>query len=222
VRPLAVLRPEPGASATVERARALGLEAFAAPLFIIEPVEWLLPDTTQYDALILTSANALRYGGMKLKALRSLPLHVVGPATAQAARQAGLEPANVGSGGIDELLSELPRDLRMLHPCGENRREPVDAMRRITPLPVYRSTTIARPAGAERLTGVVALVHSPRAGERLAEIAPSKASMIVAAISPAAAAACGNGWEQVAIAEGPRDDALLSLGALLCKQLRPK
>ena len=28
-----VLRPEPGASATVERARALGLDAVAVPLF---------------------------------------------------------------------------------------------------------------------------------------------------------------------------------------------
>ena len=40
MRRVLVLRPEPGASATVERARRLGLDAVAIPLFEIEPVAW--------------------------------------------------------------------------------------------------------------------------------------------------------------------------------------
>ena len=44
MRRLLVLRPEPGASATVERARALGLDAVAMPLFEVEPVAWDAPD----------------------------------------------------------------------------------------------------------------------------------------------------------------------------------
>ena len=38
MRRVLVLRPEPGASATVERARERGLDAIAAPLFEIEPI----------------------------------------------------------------------------------------------------------------------------------------------------------------------------------------
>ena len=39
-----VLRPEPGASATVKRARERGLEAIAIPLFEIETVAWDVPE----------------------------------------------------------------------------------------------------------------------------------------------------------------------------------
>ena len=45
MRRVLVLRPEPGASATVERARARGLDAFAVPLFAIEPLDWDVPQS---------------------------------------------------------------------------------------------------------------------------------------------------------------------------------
>ena len=57
---LLVLRPEPGASATVAAAGALGWQAISAPLFVIRPVE---PDRTGHtgpEALLFTSANAVR------------------------------------------------------------------------------------------------------------------------------------------------------------------
>ena len=44
MRRLIVLRPEPGASATMERARERGLDPVAMPLFEIEPVAWHAPD----------------------------------------------------------------------------------------------------------------------------------------------------------------------------------
>ncbi len=43
MRKLLLLRPEPGLSASAERARALGLEVIACPLFRVEPVEWQAP-----------------------------------------------------------------------------------------------------------------------------------------------------------------------------------
>ena len=39
-----VLRPEPGARTTLELARKMGLDAVAAPLFVIEPVDWKVPE----------------------------------------------------------------------------------------------------------------------------------------------------------------------------------
>ena len=86
MRRLIVLRPEPGASATVERAQALGLDAFAIPLFRVEPIAWTAPDAGQFEGLLLTSANAVRHGGDQLERLRGLPVYVVGEATAEAAR----------------------------------------------------------------------------------------------------------------------------------------
>ena len=91
MRPLLVLRPEPGASATVKRARELGLEPVAAPLFEIEPLPWEAPEPGGFDALLLTSANAVRHGGSKLAKLRGLRVYAVGDATAEAARESGFD-----------------------------------------------------------------------------------------------------------------------------------
>ena len=61
MRRVLVLRPEPGAAATVKRARARGLDAVAIPLFEIEPLAWEAPPAGGFDGLLLTSANAVRH-----------------------------------------------------------------------------------------------------------------------------------------------------------------
>lgn len=221
MRPLAVLRPEPGASATLARAEAMGLDAFALPLFAIEPVPWTIPDPRAFDGVLLTSANAVRQAGAGLHSLNALPVHAVGKATAIAAAEAGLAVESVGSCGVEELLASLP-PLRLLHLSGEHRRTPSTPRQQLTFLPVYRSAALPDPSGLERIVGAVALIHSPRAGCRLAELLPERSRTTVAAISAAAADACGSGWERVGVAERPGDEAMLSLAATLCKHLPPK
>jgi uroporphyrinogen-III synthase len=221
MRRLLVLRPEPGASATIERARQRGLEAIAAPLFEIEPVAWDVPDPTSFDGLLLTSANALRHGGPGIEALRGLPVYAVGESTAEAARSAGFIIARTGASGVDDLLDSIAPGLALLHPCGEHRREPSAALHPITRVTTYRSRTLEAPdLGAA--PGTVALVHSPRAGERLAALVAARGAMRIAAISPAAAAAVGDGWDMVGTAEQPNDDALLALAARLCNKPSPQ
>ena len=56
--PLVVIRPEPGNAATCAAARALGLEAVAAPLFEIEPVGWAVPEG-RFDAILAGSIHPL-------------------------------------------------------------------------------------------------------------------------------------------------------------------
>ena len=90
MRRVLVLRPEPGATATVRQARERGLDAVAVPLFEVDPMAWEAPDPFGFDGLLLTSANALRHGGDRLQSLRGLPVYAVGDATAEAAREAGL------------------------------------------------------------------------------------------------------------------------------------
>jgi uroporphyrinogen-III synthase len=215
------LRPEPGASATVERARARGLKAVAAPLFEVEPLAWQAPDAAAFDGLLLTSANAVRHGGQELLKLRGLAVYAVGKATADAAREHGFDIAAAGDSGIDRLLDSIAADLTLLHPCGEDRREPADARQRIRPIAVYRAKPVEAPDLASA-DGAVALVHSPRAGRRFADLVRERGSIAIAAISSAAAEAVGNGWQKVETALEPTDDALLALAARLCNNPPPE
>lgn len=212
---LLVLRPEPGASATVKRARERGLDVIAIPLFEIEPVVWEAPQATDYDGLLLTSANAVRCGGGGLGRLRPLKVYAVGEATAAAARELGFNVAVVGDSGVEALLGSLDRELRLLHLCGADRKDISGARQTIAPLEVYRSRPIDG-LDLSAAANAVTLIHSPRTGQRLAELASNRASITIAAISEAAADAAGPGWKAVAVAEQPSDDALLALAEQLC------
>ena len=221
MRRLLVLRPEVGAEATVAKARAAGLEAIATPLFRIESVEWRAPDAGSFDGLLLTSANAVRNAGEQLEDLRGLKVYAVGEATAEAARSAGFDIAASGDSGIDRLLDSIEADLRMLHLCGAERREPRDARQAITPLTVYRSREIDQP-DLSPAPGQLALIHSPRAGMRFAELVKDRTTIAVAAISTAALEAVGEGWEMAEAADAPNDDALLALATRLCNKPDPE
>jgi len=216
-----VLRPEPGASATLARARELGLEAVAVPLFEIEPVGWEAPEANGFDGLLLTSANAVRCGGDQLQELRGLKAYAVGEATAAAARDAGFDIAATGDDGVERLLGSIEPDLRLLHLCGEDRRAAQDARQTITPLAVYRGKQIDRPQ-LPQPAGSIALIHSPRAGRRFAELVTDRSGAVIAAISAAAAEAAGAGWKSIEVAERTEDEALLALAARLCNNPSPK
>ena len=217
---LLVLRPEPGASATAERARTLGLDPVVVPLFEVEPVEWEAPEPGGFDGLLLTSANAVRHAGGKIEGLRGLKAYAVGEATAEAAREAGFDIAATGDAGVDRLLGSIESDLKLLHLCGEDRIES-DARQSITPLVVYRSKAVDAP-DVSAAQGGIALIHSPRASRRFAELVSDRSSTVIAAISDAAAKAAGDGWKQVAVADQPSDEALLALAQSLCNKPDPE
>jgi uroporphyrinogen-III synthase len=217
MRRILVLRPEPGATETIRRAREAGLDAIAVPLFEIEPLEWTAPEASGFDALLLTSANALRHGGEQLQSLRAIPVYAVGEATARAARDRGFDIAAVGDAGVDRLLGSIETDLRLLHLCGEDRKAPDGAAQEITAIPVYRAQEVDE-ADLSKAPGSVALVHSPRAAKRFAELVTGRDTISIAAISAAAAEAAGAGWEAIESADEPTDDGLLALAARLCNK----
>lgn len=217
MRRLLVLRPEPGASETAARARALGLEPVATPLFEIEPIAWEAPDPAGFDGLLLTSANAVRHAGERLKQYRGLQVYAVGDATARAARDAGFGVAATGDSGVDRLLGSIDGELRLLHLCGEDRREPAEAAQEIRTVAVYRARPVETPDLGPAVDAV-ALLHSPRAARRLSELVEARGRTIVAAISAATAEAAGEGWEKVATAGEPTDEALLALARRLCNK----
>jgi uroporphyrinogen-III synthase len=224
-RMLLVLRPEPGASATAARAAALHLPAVVAPLFTIAAVTWVPPDLAEFDAVLLTSANAARYGGEQLARYTALPVYAVGAATAAAARSAGF--ATVISGdrdGTAMVARAAANDVcRLLHLTGREHlsadHPAVTIDRRI----VYAAQAADRlPEAAQDALGggAVALLHSPRAAATFRTLI-AHAGFVpdhirVAAISPATLAAAGVGWKAAIAAESPNDDALLAAAARLC------
>ena len=211
---LAVLRPEPGNAATVARAQAAGFTTLSLPLFVVQAIAWEVPDAAQHDALILTSANTLRFGGDGLAVLRGLPVFAVGPHTAAAARAAGFDVMATGDsdGAAIADLAAAQGFSRALYLTGLDRSlEPRGAIARA--VPVYHSVARLLPVDAVgSLVGTVALLHSARAARRLGEVIDAagvdRNRMAVAAFSPAIQAAAGPGWAATAVAAAPDDAAL--------------
>jgi uroporphyrinogen-III synthase len=209
---LLVLRPEPGASETAERARAIGLDPVVAPLFAIEGVEGPPVDANRYDAVLLTSANGARHAPAGLTAL---PCFAVGERTAEAARAAGFADVRTGpvDGAAAAAMMAQAGVKRAIHPCGRDHLAVEAAEVAVERRIVYSAEPVPHP----RFDGpAVAMIHSARAGERFAQLAGDRAAIAVAAISASAAEAAGDGWAAKGVAAAPRDQALLELAAKLC------
>lgn len=223
--PLVIIRPEPGASATVSRAEAMGFVTVKAPLFSVEPMKWTVPDTDGFDALLLTSANAAREAGAGLAALRELPCLAVGEATGQAARDAGLEPAWVGTSGGGEALVEAAKrgHKRVLWLSGEQHSPLAHRDIELTVLPVYRARNLgASDALKEALNHpAMVMVHSQRAAWALAELVEDRSRIGLIAISAGVAATAGEGWAWANWPQAPRDEDMLELTRTLCQKARP-
>jgi uroporphyrinogen-III synthase len=209
----AVLRPEPGNAATIGRIEALGLRAIRLPLFEIRALGWTPPNPAAFDALLLTSANAVRFGGPGLDVLRQLPVMTVGARTADISRVAGFDVMVSGKSDAASLLARDHGFTRILHLGGRERSiETGGVIARA--IAVYASEPLPLPAeDLDALSGSIALLHSARAAVRLGELADAhglaRSSIAVAAFSPAVAAAAGTGWAWIATAAAPSDAALI-------------
>ncbi|KEQ52991.1 uroporphyrinogen-III synthase [Sphingobium chlorophenolicum] len=222
MRPLVILRPEPGAGKTAERAAEMGLKARIIPLFVPQAVDWDAPAPDRFDALLLTSANAARLAGERLADYRTLPTYAVGRATAQALEEAGFAQVIAGDGNGTAIARRIAADGHghVLHLAGQT-VAPIDAgALRIDRIAVYEMLRTGDDRVAERLEpDSVLLVHSPRAGEVLAELAgpEQRAYLHLIAISPAALAACGSGWASARTPDKPDDERMLALALRLCE-----
>jgi uroporphyrinogen-III synthase len=221
---LIVIRPQPGADATVAAARALGLDARSFPLFLVEPVDWEAPDPADIDGLLIGSANALRHSGPALAMFRDKPAHAVGRATAAACRAAGLTVAVTGSGGLDRVLADIPGPARLLRLAG---REHVA----LTPPPgvelveriVYASNPVPFPKRLAELLRepAVVMLHSATAASHFAaecdRLGLDRTRISLATIGSRVTAACGSGWAGIATAAMPDDAALLAQARHMCQ-----
>jgi uroporphyrinogen-III synthase len=209
-----VVRPEPAASATAARLRALGHEPVVLPLLATEPVAWQPPDTLP-DAVVLTSAAAVRHAGTQVADLQQLPALCVGEATAAAARAAGWRGAQPGPGTLQALLDEAigGPHRTLLHLAGEDRTEArVPAGLSIITLVVYRARLLPLPMLLP-VEGI--LLHSPRTARHLAaewdRLGGRRLDVALFAISEMTLAAAGIGWRERRAAPHPGEDALLAM-----------
>ena len=225
MKPLFLFRPEPGWSVSAQTARAMGLDVHGSPLFTIEPVPWDAPSPTDYDGILVGSANVFRHGGKKLDKLTKLPVHAVGEATADAARRAGFLVGRTGRGGLQNLLDDLDgRELHLLRLAGEDRvtlRLP-DGIRVDTRI-LYRAVPegLRKEDRALLARGGVVALHSGAAAERVKvefdRHGLDRARVDLAVIGPRVAEMAGEGWGAVHTADAPGDSELLALAQALCK-----
>jgi uroporphyrinogen-III synthase len=186
-RRVLVTRPEPGASVTAARLRGLGFAPVMLPLTRIEAVvPPALPDPAGYDAVAVTSSNAIRHAPPGLiDALANRPVFAVGERTAERTKDAGLRELRAAADDGERLAaairSALPAGAHILYLTGAIRGEEFEAVLAasgfpVTPLVVYDAPDIVYSSaglvsriGQESLEA--ALVYSTRAGELLAGIA---------------------------------------------------
>lgn len=222
--PVLIVRPEPGLAATLAAAGALGLRAIGQPLFVAEPLPWQCPPADGFDGLVVASANAVRLAGPQLGRMTGLPVHAVGQATADAARQAGLRVASVGEADLAALIAALPRPTRLLRLAGEEHvalapepRLGIETRIVYTMRPLPLPPSVAATLNRESLV----LLHSAAAARHFAgecdRLGAARRHIALACLAPRVAAAAGTGWRSVTSAPRPDDRALLALARQLCQ-----
>ncbi|GAB5487021.1 MAG: hypothetical protein Pars2KO_05910 [Parasphingorhabdus sp.] len=221
--PVLILRPIKGAQSTAAKVQALGLNPLVDPLFEIKPLPWSAPPADQYDAIMFSSANAVKMAGSELRDYAQLSAVVVGAATKQAAELAGFEVIQTGKSGVQSLVDTLPenRFKRILRLSGSEYTA-VQSDRVIDQVAVYESVCIGlgEKARTSLENGAIILIHSMRAAQSLAGEMDKKNILReknhIIAISPNVADAAGKAWKSINVAKQPTDEALLTQAARLC------
>lgn len=219
---LLICRPQPGADATAQKAADMGLTPHLYPLFTLKPLAWDPPDPGHYDAVMFTSANALRYGGDALSLYQPLPTFAVGGNTARAAEHAGFQDVSISGPNVQALVEHINSTgyKNILHLCGADVRPYEAGALHIQRHSVYRAAQTGDATGLAEALGKTQtiVIHSPRAGECLRALttAEQRLKCSIIAISETARAACGNGWSASLAAKTPNDSAMLAIARQIC------
>jgi uroporphyrinogen III methyltransferase/synthase len=135
-RTIAVTRARAQASALARRLRELGAAVVEAPAIRIEPLAAEPPDLTRYDLVAVTSPNGAERLLALLRDARELAgitVAAIGPGTARALRERGVEPDVVPERAVAEGLVEALRDVpvtrALIARAAEGRDVLIDALR---------------------------------------------------------------------------------------------
>lgn len=220
-----VIRPDPGLSKTIAAGAARALPIAGVPLFKVVPCGWTLPDIETFDALLVGSANAFRHGGDKLSALSHLPVLAVGPATADAARDAGFTVARVGSGGLQHVLDEIDGEFgHLLRLSGEDHVSLAPpAGTQIIERIVYKigKADLPEEVASQLSQGSLVLLHSAAAAQHFVNecnrLGVDRAHVSLCALGPRILEPVGEGWQAARAAANPDENDLLALAIAMCQ-----
>jgi uroporphyrinogen III methyltransferase / synthase len=174
-----VTRPRDQARPLVERLEALGLEVVLCPLIELEPIGPPEVDVTGFDWVVVTSPRGAREFATRRRG--NLPrVAAIGPGTAAALRENGIEPALVPRVSTQEgLVAELP-----------------DPPGRV----LFAGAEDARPYLAEALQAEAVVLYRTR---QLRPAEPPGGDLVVLASASAAKAFATLGLEIPAVSIGP-------------------
>jgi uroporphyrinogen-III synthase len=174
-----VTRPRDQARPLVERLEALGLEVVLCPLIELEPIGPPEVDVTGFDWVVVTSPRGAREFATRRRG--NLPrVAAIGPGTAAALRENGIEPALVPRVSTQEgLVAELP-----------------DPPGRV----LFAGAEDARPYLAEALHAEAVVLYRTR---QLRPAEPPGGDLVVLASASAAKAFATLGLEIPAVSIGP-------------------
>ena len=221
---LIAIRPEPGLSATLAAARAMGLPIWGEPLFAIRPVAWDVPDPAGFDGLLIGSANAIRHFGPARADWTGKPVYAVGDATAQAARDAGFSVAVTGEGYLQGVVDRLAGEEQAFLRVTGAEHVPVQPPAGISIATRVAYENVSLPVSdalaACLSRGATVLLHSAVAARHLASecdrLDLPRERIALAALGPRIAEAAGQGWAARHVAQRPREADLLALARDMC------
>ncbi len=207
-----ITRTQPGADASELLWREAGFDAHAAPLLTLQRVtdDEPIPDNA---ALIFTSANGARFCP---EIPRDRRVYCIGPATAEAAHDAGFTDIRFGVGDWRDLLQIVePSAAPIVHVGGRHVRGQVsetlqswgrDASRRV----VYGSMPVTR-WPVEPGFYDLACLYSPLASETLAALPDRPMPPRIIALSENVAAPIRERFPacRVVVADVPTDGAMI-------------
>lgn len=162
-----------------ERLRAAGFDVVESPLIRIEPVGGAVIRAEEYDWLIITSRHAAKHVFERLEG--PIPkVAVIGPGTADALRERGIEPALVATVSTQEgLIAELPRQPgRVLFAGAEGARDTLVRVLDADFVPLYRAVELELDEPPRGDLAVIASASAARA------LAASGASIPCVSIGP--------------------------------------
>lgn len=169
-----VTRPREQSAPLAERLEALGHEVVLSPLIEIEPLGDTPIDLTPYDWVIVTSTNGARELARRRRG-EPRRLAAIGPGTAAALREHGLEPELVPAVSTQEgLAAELPRPAgRVLLAAAEDARRHLVRELGADFVPLYRSRRVALREPPTGDVVVLASASAARAFGRLGVMLPA-------------------------------------------------
>ena len=245
--PLALLtRPRTDSEALSVLLRKWGVRSLIEPVIEILPLaETKLPDLNDMQALLITSANGVRALVSLLgppPEARHIPLLVVGPASAEAARKAGFDNVQTAGGDVKALAALARKRLDpaagpLLHVAGskvagdlasELKRSNFELRRQV--LYEGKQSAALSPAAQEALRGGkinMVLFFSPRSAHafvtllRAASLESALAQSTAICLSTnVAEAAKATAWRRIRTACKPEQAALLEEVAREVKMAR--